>query len=124
MSLLLMALLAAGAWARGWWIVIGFALGAVVTVADNGLGFTAVAELAGPAWAGRALGVQNTGQNIAALLTAPVLAGIIGDSRYGLAFAAVAIFPLLAIPLTPVGAEVRAQRDSRSGSSAARSVSA
>lgn len=124
MSMLLMGLLAAGAWAHGWWIVIGFALGAVVTVADNGLAFTAVAELAGPAWAGRALGVQNTGQNIAALLTAPVLAGIIGESRYGLGFAAVAIFPLLAIPLTPVRDESRAQRASRSGGSVARSLSA
>ena len=37
---------------------------AIVTVADNGLAFTAVAEIAGPMWSGRALGVQNTGQNI------------------------------------------------------------
>ena len=31
-----------------------------VTVADNGLAFTAVAERAGPFWSGRALGLQNT----------------------------------------------------------------
>ncbi len=104
-SMLLMVLLALGAWADAWWVVVGFALGAVVTVADNGLAFTAVAEYAGSAWAGRALGVQNTGQNVAALLTAPVLAGIIGDARYALGFAVVAVFPLLAIPITPVRIE-------------------
>jgi sugar phosphate permease len=104
-STLLMAMLAVGAWVGEWWVVVGFALGAVVTVADNGLAFTAVAEYAGSAWAGRALGVQNTGQNIAALVTAPLLAGIIGDTRYALGFAVVAVFPLLAIPITPVRVE-------------------
>src|SRR6478735_1104953 len=34
---------------------------AVVTVADNGLAYTSVAEIAGPFWSGRALGAQNTG---------------------------------------------------------------
>ena len=104
-SALLMAMLAAGAWLDAWWVVAGFGLGAVVTVADNGLAFTAVAEFAGSAWAGRAMGVQNTGQNIAALLTAPLLAGVIGDTRYALGFAVVALFPMLAIPITPVRAE-------------------
>ena len=37
-----------------------------VSVADNGLAFTSVAEAAGPSGTGRALGVQNTGQFIAA----------------------------------------------------------
>ena len=104
-SALLMAMLAAGAWLEAWWVVAEFGLGAIVTVADNGLAFTAVAEFAGSAWAGRAMGVQNTGQNIAALLTAPLLAGVIGDTRYALGFAVVALFPLLAIPITPVRAE-------------------
>jgi sugar phosphate permease len=104
-SALLMTTLAAGAWLGAWWVVAGFALGAVVTVADNGLAFTAVAEFAGSAWAGRAMGVQNTGQNVAALLTAPLLAGVIGESRYALGFVVVAVFPLLAVPITPVRAE-------------------
>lgn len=102
----LMVALSLGAWAQAWWVVVGFALGAVVTVADNGLAFTAVAEVAGSAWAGRALGVQNTGQNIAALLTPPLLAGIIGDNRYALAFALVAIFPVIAVPVIPRDASV------------------
>ena len=64
--------------------MIVFALASVVTVADNGLAYTSVAELAGTAWSGRALGVQNTGQNVVAVLTAPVLAAVIGESRYAL----------------------------------------
>jgi MFS family permease len=101
----LMVLIAAGAATGLWVVVLGFALGAVVTVADNGLGYTSVAELAGREWSGRALGVQNTVQNVAAVATAPLLAAVIGDSRYALGFALVTVFPLLAIPLTPVGAE-------------------
>jgi hypothetical protein len=100
-----MLLLSLGAAFGAWWIVAGFALSAVVTVADNGLGYTAVAELAGSEWSGRALGVQNTLQNAAAVATAPLLAAVIGDSRYALGFAVVAVFPLLAVPLTPVRAE-------------------
>jgi sugar phosphate permease len=104
-SAALMVLIAVGAATGLWFIVLGFALGAVVTVADNGLAYTAVAELAGREWSGRALGVQNTVQNIAAVATAPVLAAVIGDARYALGFAVVAVFPLIAIPLTPVRAE-------------------
>lgn len=104
-SAALMALLAVGAAAHTWWVVPVFAVGAVVTVADNGLAYTSVAELAGPAWSGRALGVQNTVQNLAAVATPPLLAAVIGDSRYAVGFAVVAAFPLLAIVLTPVAAE-------------------
>jgi sugar phosphate permease len=100
-----MLLIAAGAATGLWFVVLGLALGAVVTVADNGLAYTSVAELAGSEWAGRALGVQNTVQNLAAVATAPLLAAVIGDARYALGFALVAIFPLLAVPLTPVRAE-------------------
>ena len=82
----------------------------MVTVADNGLGYTAVAELAGSAWSGRALGVQNTVQNVAGIATAPVLAAIIGDSRYGLAFVVAAVPAALAIPLTPVRSEPAHER--------------
>jgi MFS family permease len=109
-SAALMGVIAVGAWLDAAWIIVGFALGAVITVADNGLAFVAVAERAGTEWSGRALGVQNTGQNAAAVLTAPVLAAVIGDSRYALGFALVLLFPLLAIPLTPLRAERLAAR--------------
>ena len=41
---------------------IVFVLATTATVAPNGLAFTSVAEMAGPGWSGKALGVQNTGQ--------------------------------------------------------------
>jgi MFS family permease len=102
-SFVLMVLLSIGASVDGAWIIVVFALAAVVTVADNGLAYTSVAELAGTSWSGRALGVHNTSQNIASLVTAPMLAAVIGhDTHYAWAFALTALFPLLAIPLTPV----------------------
>jgi sugar phosphate permease len=110
-SAVLMGLIALGAATHLWFVVIGFALAAVITVADNGLAYTSVAEVAGSEWSGRALGVQNTGQNLAAVATAPLLAAVIGDSRYALGFLLVAVFPLVAIPLTPVRAERRTQSD-------------
>lgn len=88
-----------------WLVLIALVLAAVISVADNGLGFTASAELAGTAWAGRAMGAQNTAQNIASSLTPPMLGLVIGDSRYALAFCVAAVFPMLAILLTPVHAE-------------------
>jgi MFS family permease len=102
---LLMTGLAVGAWTGGWWIVIVFGLAAVVTVADNGLAYVAVAEAAGPSWAGRAIGVQNTGQNLVAIIIVPVLAVIIEGANYGVAFLVVAIAALCAVPITPVRAE-------------------
>lgn len=105
MSAALMIVISLGAWTQLWFVLVGFALGAVITVADNGLAYTSVAELAGAEWSGRALGVQNTVQNVAAVGTAPLLALVIGDSRYALGYALVAIAPLLAIPMTPVRAE-------------------
>src|SRR4051812_33187039 len=66
-SATLMLLVALGAATGSWLVIVAFALGAVITVADNGLAYTAVAELAGREWSGRALGVQNTVQNVAAV---------------------------------------------------------
>jgi sugar phosphate permease len=77
----------------------------VVGLSTNGLAFTAVAEFAGSAWAGRALGVQNTGQNALAAATPPVLALTIGSLGFAASFAIVAAFPLVAALLVPVAAE-------------------
>jgi len=78
---------------------------ALVAVSTNGLAFTAVAEYAGSGWAGRALGIQNTGQNALAAATPPVLALAIGVLGYGGSFAVVAVFPVAAAALVPVAAE-------------------
>ena len=81
-----------------------------VTVADNGLAFTSVAEIGGPYWSGRAMGVQNTGQYLASALVPPLVGAMVAGRGYGFAFAAVAVFPLLAVPLVPVRAERLAHR--------------
>ena len=47
----------------------------VITVSDNGLAFTAIAEIAGPFWSGRALGAQNTSQHLASAVAAPAFGG-------------------------------------------------
>lgn len=104
-SALVMLLLACGDASWSWLAVAALTLAAVITVSDNGLGFTASAELAGISWAGRAMGVQNTTQNLAAVLTPPLLGLVIGDSRYALAFCVAAVFPVLAIWFTPVRSE-------------------
>jgi MFS family permease len=109
---LVMLAVALGAATSSAWVVVALGFAAVITVADNGLGFTAAAELAGSAWAGRAMGAQNSAQNVASTLTPPLLGGLIGLSSYGVGFAVAAVFPLLAIAATPAAAEtaLRARR--------------
>lgn len=77
----------------------------VITVSDNGLAFTAIAEIAGPFWSGRALGTQNTSQLLTAGIAPPLFGGLIGVAGYAAAFAVCAVFPLIAIPLVPVEAD-------------------
>ncbi|MCU1472087.1 MFS transporter [Amnibacterium sp.] len=84
-----------------------YVIAATVSVADNGLAFTAVAEGAGSHWAGRALGVQNTGQFLAAAGVGPLVGALIGWLGYPLAFLVVALTPAAAIPLVPATAAER-----------------
>ncbi|HEU5038770.1 MAG TPA: MFS transporter [Nocardioides sp.] len=77
----------------------------LVTVADNGLAFTAVAERAGPFWSGRALGVQNTAQFLAASAVPPVAGLVVTHAGYAATFALAAVFPVVAVPLVPVREE-------------------
>jgi len=72
-----------------------------LAASTNGLSFTSVAELAGPRWAGRALGVQNTGQNLTASLTPPLVGALITATGYAPAFALAALLALAAVPVTP-----------------------
>lgn len=116
-SVVVMGLAAVGDATGSWLVVLAVALAGVITVADNGLGFTATAELAGPFWAGRALGMQNTMQNIGVALTPPMLGLVIGGSDYAVAFAVAASCPLLAIGLTPVADEARRRAAEAGGTS-------
>jgi sugar phosphate permease len=72
-----------------------------VTVADNGLAYTSVAEAAGPFWSGRALGAQNTGQFIAASAVGPGVGALVGVLGFAGSFLVVAALPLLALPIVP-----------------------
>jgi len=76
-----------------------------VTVADNGLAFTAVAERAGAYWSGRALGIQNTAQFLTASAVPPLAGLAIAHSSYALVFGLSALFPVVAAPLVPVKGE-------------------
>ena len=84
------------------WSVAVMIVASVVTVSDNGLAYTAIAEIAGPFWSGRALGTQNTSQLLTAGITAPLFGALIGATGFPVAFAVCALFPVLAIPLVPV----------------------
>ncbi|MCO6010254.1 MFS transporter [Actinoallomurus purpureus] len=93
---------------------------AVITVTTNGLAFTAVAEYAGRAWAGRALGIQNTGQNLLAAATPPVLGLLVTGSDFGTAFAVAVAFPVVAGLLLPIRAEQPSTRSAAPAEARAR----
>lgn len=99
-----------------WPIAVALLLiAAVATVSPNGLAYTAVAEHAGRAWSGRALGVQNTAQNAVAVATPPILGALITGAGYGTAFAVILAFPLAAAAVIPARAETRGPRPTRAG---------
>jgi len=108
---LTMALLGgAASLADGWATAVAVVLlvvASAVTVADNGLAYTAIAEKAGPYWSGRALGTQNTAQHAFAAAVPPLFGLLITAWGYGAAYALAAVLPLLAVGVVPVGREPR-----------------
>ncbi|RRQ26981.1 MFS transporter [Rhodococcus sp. Eu-32] len=84
--------------------IVVMVVASVVTVAPNGLAFTAVAEFAGPYWSGRALGMQNTGQYIAASLVPPAF-GALAAVSFPVAFLVSSVFPALSVPVIPADHE-------------------
>jgi MFS family permease len=94
--------------AQGWTLSIAvIVVASVITVVDNGLAFTAIAEIAGPFWSGRALGAQNTSQLLACGLAPPLFGALIGVVGYPIAFAVCALFPAVALPLVPVDPPIK-----------------
>ena len=85
--------------------VVLLVLASVISVADNGLAFTSVAEIGGPFWGGRAMGAQNTAQSVAASIVPPAVGALIGAVGFPAAFALTAIFPAIAVPIVPVELE-------------------
>jgi sugar phosphate permease len=110
-ALATMVLWAVGDVLDSWLAVAALVAALIVSVTDNGLAFTATAELAGPFWAGRALGVQNTGQNIAAMAAAPLFSTLITAFGYPVALVLAALFPAAGAVLTPVAGESAARVD-------------
>jgi len=95
----LLALLSATPWSAV--AAAAFVVATTISVADNGLAFTSVAEAAGSRWSGKALGVQNTGQFVAASAVGPGVGALIAAVGFPVAFALVAVVPLLAVPMVP-----------------------
>lgn len=96
-------LVTAGLGAADWAVAAAgaYLVASCISVADNGLAFTAVAEIAGPRWAGRALGTQNTGQFLASAFVPPVIGALIGVLGIPATLAIIALAPAIAIPLVP-----------------------
>ena len=85
------------------WIAVAVMfVASVLTVADNGLAFTAVAERAGPWWSGRALGLQNTSQFLASAIVAPLGGLAVTHLGFAWTFGLAAIPAVAAIALVPV----------------------
>ncbi len=78
---------------------------AVVTVAYNGLAYTAVAERAGPFWSGRAMGLQNTGQYLVASAVPPLGGLAVTHTGYAWTFALAGLFAVGACALVPAREE-------------------
>ncbi|MDO3645976.1 MFS transporter [Nocardia mangyaensis] len=103
-AVIAMAALSLTAWTGWWWLAVPLMIAAsVISVSDNGLAFTAVAEIAGPFWSGRGLGVQNTGQNLAIAAVPPVFGAVITATGFPVVYAIAAVAAAAAIPLAPVG---------------------
>ena len=103
-------LAACAQWWPSWAAVLLLVVLCGLSASTNGLSFTSVAELAGPRWAGRALGVQNIGQNLTASLAPPLAGAIITSAGFGTAFGCAAGCALAAIAVVPVRAAARPGR--------------
>ncbi|TDQ48765.1 MFS transporter [Actinorugispora endophytica] len=81
--------------------VVLLAVSALLTMSHNGLTFTAVAETAGMAWAGRAMAAQNSLQAVSSTLTPVLMGALIGWSGFPAAFGVAALFCVAAVVAMP-----------------------
>jgi MFS family permease len=73
----------------------------VLSMSHNGLTFTAVAETAGLAWAGRAMAAQNSLQAVSTTLTPVLMAGVIPWQGLGAVYGVAAVFCAAAVAAVP-----------------------
>ena len=77
-------------------------IASVITVSDNGLAFTAIAEIAGRSGADARWARRIPASTWRLDRAAPLFGGLIGVAGYPAAFAVSAMLPLFALPLVPV----------------------
>lgn len=76
-------------------------LASTLVVSPNAVALTAAAEKAGPAWSGRVLGVQNTGQSFLGALVGPGFGKLIELGGYPAGFALAGLIGLVAARILP-----------------------
>lgn len=87
----------------------------VITVTDNGLAFTAIAEIAEAVLERAGHSARNAGRLLATGLTPPLFGALITAAGYPAAFLVCALFPVLAIPLVPADQPGRPTEPRESG---------
>jgi sugar phosphate permease len=80
-------------------LVPAFVLAGGLSMAWNGLSFTAAAEIAGRTRSGAALGMQQSALAAAGAVVPPAFAAVVAASSWRLGFAVAAIFPLAGVQL-------------------------
>ncbi len=80
-------------------LVAAFVVAGAISMAWNGLSFTAAAELAGRARSGAALGFQQTVLGVAGLIVPVAFAATVSATSWQAAFALAAVSPLVGVAL-------------------------
>jgi len=91
------ALVAVLAGAPAWLLVPALAVAGALSMAWNGLSFTAAAELAGRARSGAAIGFQQTMLSLIGIGAPVAFAGAVSATSWQAAFALAALFPLAGV---------------------------
>jgi MFS family permease len=91
------ALVAVLAGAPTWLLVPALAVAGALSMAWNGLSFTAAAELAGRARSGAAIGFQQTVLSLIGIGAPVAFAGTVSATSWQAAFAFAALFPLAGV---------------------------
>ena len=80
-------------------LVPAFVLAGGISMAWNGLSFTAAAEIAGRSRSGAALGMQQSALAAAGAIVPPAFAAVVAASSWRIGFAGAAVFPLAGVLL-------------------------
>ena len=80
-------------------LIPAFVLAGGISMAWNGLSFTAAAEIAGRSRSGAALGMQQSALAAAGAIVPPAFAAVVAASSWRIGFAGAAVFPLAGVLL-------------------------